>query len=141
MGTARQYNPSGGFYNHEYHQEGDTISYDRLKGKIVVKNEENKNGLPPYSGTSDFYAGKRTRTGEIIQVRFYKDRRQHIDFDWGHEHTNKTGDRARFPAGTVHVQIYENGVRSEIARFMNNDEINRFGALLKSLNQDVKFRP
>lgn len=141
MGNSRFYNAGGGFTVNEYHQEGDTIYYDGLKGKIIVKNEANKNGLPPHSGTSDFYAGKRTRTGEIIQVRFYKDRKQHIDFDWGHEHTNQKGDKSRFPMGTVHVHVYENGVRSRIARHMNNDEITRFGALLKSLNPDVKFRP
>lgn len=142
MGAARQYNPSGGFYNHEYHQEGDTIYYDGLKGKIVVKNEENKNGLPPYSGTSDFYAGKRTRTGEIVQVKFYEKRIQSVDFDWGHIHTEGDGkNKVSFPEGVVHVQTYVDGKRTGITRYMNNEEIKKYGSMLKKLNPNVKFRP
>lgn len=141
MGGARAYNPAGGFHFKDFEQVGDTIYYKGLVGKILRKVDGSSSGLPSRSGKSDFYALPGKKTGEIVQVKLYKDRLQSIDFDWGHEHTNKTGDKARFPAGTVHVQIYENGVRSEIARFMNNDEINRFGALLKSLNPDVKFRP
>lgn len=76
MGTARQYNPSGRFYNHEYHQEGDTIYYDGLKGKIVVKNEENKNGLPPYSNTPNTtyytYSKERNRIEKIYYFRNHK---------------------------------------------------------------------
>lgn len=140
MGAAKQYNPSGGFYEYEYHQVGETIHYDGLQGKVIVKNNL-QTGLPPHSGKSDFYANIDAETGKIIQLRLNRSRASHIDFDWGHEHKNLDGSNLRFSEGIVHVHTYEKGKRNRIARYMNNDEIKRFGALLKSLNPDVKFRP
>lgn len=142
MGNSRSYNPAGGFYTHEYHPVGDTIYYDGLVGKIIVSNDIRKNGLPFYSDKSDFYVGISAKTGEVIQVRLFDHRHPSIDFDWGHIHNNKAaGDKTRFAKGTLHVHTYENDVRNEIARFVNNDEIKRFGELFKSLNPSVKFRP
>lgn len=141
MGNTRFYNASGGFYSNEYHQEGEGILYEGLRGKIVVKNQPGKNGLPPYSGTSDFYAGKNVNTGRIMQVRFFKGRRQNLDFDWGHLHTNTSEHKMSFHEGVVHVHTYKNGERNNVARCLNNAEIKKYGRLLKMLDPSVKFRP
>ena len=68
MGGAKTYNASGGFSRYDYHQVGDTIYVDGLKGKVIAKRDSNGNddfhaGLPSYSNTSDFYARTGSKSG------------------------------------------------------------------------------
>lgn len=141
MGGARAYNPAGGFHFKDFEQVGDTIYYKGLVGKILRK-IDGSSGLPSRSGKSDFYARSGKKTGEIVQVKLYKDRLQSIDFDWGHNHTEGKGkNKTIFPEGVVHVQEYRNGERANITRYMNNEEISFFGDLFRLLNPSVKFRP
>lgn len=94
------------------------------------------------SGKSDFYALPGKKTGEIVQVKLYKDRLQSIDFDWGHKHMEGKGkNKTIFPEGVVHAHEYAKGERTGTTRYMSNEEINFFGDLFKSLNPSVKFRP
>lgn len=127
MGTARQYNPSGGFYNHEYHQEGDTIYYDGLKGKIVVKNEENKNGLPPYSNTPNttYYAYSKERK-RIEKIYYFRDHKLYkcvefdIDKNRPHVHYWRNGvevgrdrhdSKNIFPLNERDIRLYKQAMR------------------------------
>ena len=147
MGGAKTYNASGGFSRYDSHQVGDTIYVDGLKGKVIAKRDSNGNddfhaGLPSYSNTSDFYARTGSKSGEIVQVKFYENRIQCVDFDWGHNHMKGKGkNQVIFPEGVVHVQTYSNGSRAGITRYMNNEEIKKYGSMLKKLNPNVKFRP
>lgn len=142
MGGARAYNPAGGFYFKDFEQVGDTIYYKGLVGKILRKVDGSSSGLPSRSGKSDFYALPGKKTGEIVQVKLYKDRLQSIDFDWGHIHMEGKGkNKVSFPKGVVHVQTYVDGKRTGITRYMNNEEIKKYGSMLKKLNPNVKFRP
>lgn len=67
------------------------------------------------------------------------------DFDWDHHHTNRSGEI--FKSGIVHVQLFkqtENGKwfrDSKNARYMSNEEMLRYGELLKLANSKVKLRP
>lgn len=142
MGGARAYNPAGGFHFKDFEQVGDTIYYKGLVGKILRKVDGSSSGLPSRSGKSDFYALPGKKTGEIVQVKLYKDRLQSIDFDWGHIHIEGKGkNKTIFPEGVVHAHEYAKGERTGTTRYMSNEEINFFGDLFKSLNPSVKFRP
>ncbi len=147
MGGAKTFNSSGGFSRYDYHQVGAPIYIDGLKGKAIVKRDANGNddfhaGLPAYSNTSDFYAHTGSKSGEFVQVKFYEKRSQSVDFDWGHNHMEGKGkNRVIFPEGVVHVQTYSNGNRTGITRYMSNEEIEKYGSILKTLNPNVKFRP
>lgn len=139
MGGARAYNPAGGFHFKDFEQVGDTIYYKGLVGKILRK-IDGSSGLPSRSGKSDFYALPGKKTGEIIQVK--NKRLQTLDFDWGHAHTDKNGvNKTIYPQGVIHVHEYNNGQRTGVTRYMNNEEISFFGDLFRSLNPSVKFRP
>lgn len=142
MGGARAYNPAGGFHFKDFEQVGDTIYYKGLVGKILRKVDGSSSGLPSRSGKSDFYARTGSKSGEIVQVKFYENRIQCVDFDWGHNHMKGKGkNQVIFPEGVVHVQTYNNGSRAGITRYMNNEEIKKYGSMLKKLNPNVKFRP
>ncbi len=148
MGSAKSFNPSGGFSDYEYHQIGETLYIDGFRGKVIAKwdadgNYDFHSGLPGHSGTSDFYAKPGGRSGELVQVKLFSERSQIVDFDWGHNHfAGKGAGKSIFPKGVVHVQTYsKNGSRTGVTRYMNNTEIKKYGHLLKVLNPDVKFRP
>jgi hypothetical protein len=72
-----------------------------------------------------------------------------IDFDWGHTHKNDgVGCDGRiFPKGVVHVQTYKVESDSSItrlsnnARYMSDNEIKKYGPIIKAFNPKVKFRP
>ncbi len=93
---------------------------------------------------------KAGRDGKVIQGSYYsKDRKIVLNFDWGHEHYNnpkKGGDGRRFKKGVVHVQLYttdKNGnvVRKNYnARMMNNEEMKKFGKIIRTYNPSAKFR-
>jgi len=65
------------------------------------------------------------------------------DFDWDHSHQNASG--VKFESGVVHVQEFKQNSKgswqrhSKTARYMSNDEIERYGELLKKLKPDIRF--
>lgn len=69
-----------------------------------------------------------------------------LDFDWSHQHINIGGNGRVFKQGVVHVQIWKenkDGTFTRVsnqARCMNNEEIKKYGALIKYFCPDVKFR-
>lgn len=144
MGDFANYLPSGGFSQYLYHDVGEVITADNgVQGKVINKftdpnDEEFHESLPLYSNTSEVYF-KKSDEGDhpIEQARVYKDRHPLFDFDWGHSHKN-------YKEGTVHVHVWyknNNGQwqRGE-PRQLNNDEIARYGDLLKKANSNVKLR-
>ncbi len=146
MGTQREFIESGGFTTYLYTQEGaDIVASNGVVGKVVVKIEGSSyDGLPIFSNTSEVYL-KQNASGEIIQARIYNNRRPVCDFDWDHSHTNKSGEQ--FEIGVVHVQPFKQKANgdwmrdSKKARYMSNDEIARYGELIKLINPNIKLRP
>lgn len=140
MGGQRSYLPSGGFKEYLYHQVGDTITANSISGKIIsrIDGTPGHDGLPQYSNTSKIYF-KLDENGEIEQARIYDDRRVALDIDWGHNHHE-------FKKGIAHVHEYYKGKDSKWhrdekgVRLLNNDEMKKFGELLKKANPYVKFR-
>ena len=146
MGDQRRYQESGGFSEYLYVQIGETIvASNGVEGKVVTKIDGTAyDGLPTYSNTSEIYL-KKNAQGEIIQARVYKDRKPVMDLDWDHPHENKNGEK--FPKGVVHVQLWKDGPKgkpirdSGRARYMNNEEVSRYGELIQKANSDAKLRP
>lgn len=146
MGMQRLYNESGGFSEYLYHQVGETIvASNGVEGKVVEKiDKASYDGLPILSNTSEVYF-KTNANGEIIQARIYKDRKPACDFDWDHNHTNKNGEK--FEKGTVHVQPFKKDAKGnwkrddKHARYLSNEEIQRYGELIKKANPNAKLRP
>lgn len=141
MGGFRKYNPEGGFSEYLYHQVGETVSANGITAKIVTRIDDDSfhSSLPAYSNTSIAYAKCSDKgSHEVEQLRIYENRKASIDFDWGHRH----GDCV---AGVVHVHIApKNGnIHGDVSgvRYMNNDEISKYGPIIKALNPNAKFRP
>lgn len=114
-------------------------------GKIVeIIDKTAYDGLPILSNTSEVYF-KANANKEIIQARIYKNREPVCDFDWDHDHTNKNGEK--FEAGTVHVQPFKKDAKGnwkrddKHARYLSDDEIKRYGELLKIANPKIKLKP
>lgn len=132
--------PTGGFSEYLYHQIGDTITANGISGKVIAKydGDPEHDGLPIYSNTSKVYF-KLGDGGKVEQARIYDGRKAVFDFDWGHPHH-------QFDKGVVHV--HEHGVNKKgrwersikPVRYMNNEEMTKYGELLKKANPDVKFR-
>lgn len=150
MGNQQEYIESGGFskYLYETHNDFEPVTINGIRGKVlhyVADGDIDHTGLPQYANTSDMYF-RVGPDGKVIQGKVYIDRRQCIDFDWGHDHTNYRGNGMHFPKGVVHVQTYgvdENGVRyrlSDDARHMNNDEIKKYGPLIHWFCPEARFR-
>ncbi|MBO7506808.1 MAG: hypothetical protein J6T67_05440 [Paludibacteraceae bacterium] len=144
MGGPRHYLQEGGFSETKYYAVGDSITANGITAKVVTMIDEDvlfHSSLPQYSSTSQMYL-KRSEKGdnEIIQARFFQNRKAICDFDWGHFH----GDLEK---GVVHIHLYsykEDGTIDRNAcmtRYLNNEEIKRFGPVLKKANPNVKFRP
>lgn len=143
MGNGREYLPSGGFSQYLYHQVGETITASNgVQGKVVTEysdNEKYHSSLPQYSNTSEVYFKNDDVTHTVEQARVYKDRKVAFDLDWGHQHKE-------FPKGVVHVHEWRldrngNWTRTGKVRYMNNEEMARYGELLRLANPNVKFRP
>ena len=149
MGNQREYIPQAGFsqYLYDDHPLWQTKTIGGIRGKVVkvITDPTGSHfGLPTYSNTSDMYF-RIDRTGKVIQAKLYLNRRQCIDFDWGHRHRND-GDGRVFEKGTVHVQTYSvlsdgSTRRNSEARYMSNEEIEKYGELIRAFNPEVKFRP
>ena len=153
MGSQSNYRNEGGFSQYLY-KHGDIIREGNLQAKVIYKDgtKNYKESLPPFSNTSDMYFGlkKDKDTGKtyIDQLRFYKDRKAYMDFDWGHEHVVKEGGKVvkRYPAGVVHVQCFKivdgHPVRDgNKVRLLNNAEIKKYGSFLKKAYPNIRFRP
>lgn len=146
MGMQRQYLEQGGFSSYLYTQVGESITASNgVVGKVVEKIDGTSfDGLPIYSNTSEVYF-KRNSEGQIIQARVYDNRNPVCDFDWDHNHKNKSGER--FEKGVVHVQLFKqdpNGDwkrESKKARYMNLQEIARYGELIKLADPNARLTP
>lgn len=135
MGGEKTYNPDGGFTEQLYYQVGDAIEANGLTGKVLGKFGEKigHSNLPSYSNTSNIYF-KIGKEGNVEQMRIYENRKMKMDFDWGHVHKE-------FPKGVVHVQTRGANGSSATTRFMSNEEIEKYGELLRKADPNVKFRP
>jgi hypothetical protein len=146
MGTQRTLVKSGGFSSHCYYSVGQPIcTSNGIVAKVVKKiNETPFDGLPIFSDTGEVYL-KADINGNVIQARIYRNRCPVCDFDWDHPHKNANGER--FEEGVVHVQEFKLNANGEWkrlgkkARYMTDDEIARYGELLRKLKSDIKFRP
>ena len=131
--------------NSEYVTISEAKIVNGIRGKLLKERngKEDHTKLPKYAGKSDLYFRK-NKDG-ICQARLYIGNKMFLDFDWGHPHFN-TKDNRKFPKGTVHVQLwtadgYGNFSRdSDNARYMNNTEMKKYGALIRAFCPDVKFR-
>lgn len=129
----------------EYVQIGATKTINGVKGHIVKRrgDSDDHSNLPHYADTSEIYFRK--NAGGVCQARAYIGKKMCIDFDWSHNHRNKTDGRS-FKEGTVHVQIWKwhsdgSFTRlSDNARFMNNSEMKKYGGIIKEFCPNVKFR-
>lgn len=141
MGGFKKYNLEGGFSEYLYHQVGEPITGNNITAKVVTRIDDDAfhSSLPLYSNTSIAYA-KRSDQGnhEIEQLRIYEKRQAVVDFDWGHEHKSCM-------KGVVHVHIVQSEgnlhADAKNVRYMNNEEIEKYGPLIKKLNPNAKFRP
>ena len=131
--------------NSEYVAISETKIVNGIRGKVLKERggDPEHSSLPKYAGKSDLYFRK-NKNG-ICQARLYIGRKQYLDFDWGHPHAN-TKDKRRFPKGTVHVQLWTDDGSgnfsrdSDNARYMNNAEMKKYGALIRAFCPSVKFR-
>lgn len=146
MGNQREYLESGGFSQYLYTDESSQVTINGVTGKMISKKTDPTGmhaGLPFYSNTSDVYF-KKGNDGLASQAKTYKDRKNILDFDWSHTHTNPDG--TKFPKGTVHVQIYMVDSKGNItrlsnkARLMTDAEIKKYGPILLFFNPTIKFK-
>lgn len=115
-----------------------------VKGHLIKKvgDSDTHTSLPYYSNTSDVYFRK--NANGVCQARVYVGQKKFLDFDWSHIHKNSDGKT--FDKGIVHVQMWKQNSDGSFtrmscnARFMSNEEMKMYGALLKSFCPDVKFR-
>lgn len=151
MGGGQEYLVTGGFSTYLYVRIGDPFFANGLKGEMIRKKNipYGHSALSTYSNTSDVYF-RPNDEGVACQAKVYTVRSMILDFDWSHPHMNKKDGR-NFEKGVVHVQQYqfikidENGKHvfqrmSDNARCMNNQEMKRYGPLLKHFCPTVKFR-
>jgi len=140
MGGQSSYLPTGGFQEYLYHQVGETITAGGITGKVIEKINGNPghDGLPLYSNTSKIYF-KVNEDGIIEQARIYNGRQAIYDIDWGHTHNE-------FQKGVAHIHEFVQDKKGnwhrniKDARYLNNEEIKKYGDLLKKANPSIKFR-
>ena len=117
-----------------------------VKGHLIKRicDSDIHSNLPYYSNTSDVYF--RQNEYGVCQARVYIGQKTFLDFDWSHNHRNPGKDGKHFPKGVVHVQIWKQTkdggfVRlSNKARYMNNQEMKKYGPLLRKFNSNIRFR-
>lgn len=146
MGNAVVY-PTGGFSgsNAQYDHVGTYKFANGLKGCIVKRKDARDfhSNLPKFANTSDMYF--RQSVKGVCQGRVYVDHATFLDFDWSHNHTNKSDGRC-FKVGTIHVQVWTKNSdgcftrQSDNARMMSNAEIKRYGPLIRKFCSTAKFK-
>lgn len=117
-----------------------------VSGRIVKRrgDPDTHTSLPQYAKTSDMYF--RLNEKGVCQGRVYLDHKVVLDFDWSHNHTNKGKNHETFKAGTVHIQMWEHhpdGSMTRLsndARGMTDQEIEKYGPIIKSFCPWVKLR-
>lgn len=115
-----------------------------VKGHLIKKvgDSDTHTNLPFYANSSDVYFRK-NKNG-VCQARLYIGQKMYLDFDWSHAHMNQDG--RTFDKGVVHVQLWKQKADgtferlSSNARAMNNNEMKKYGPLLKNFCPTVKFR-
>ncbi|MBP5722279.1 MAG: hypothetical protein J6X18_01660 [Bacteroidales bacterium] len=127
----------------EYDSLSPAVTVNGIKGHLIKRkgDSDTHTNLPFYANTSDVYFKISDVTCQIEQARFYSNRRAVMDFDWGHPH----GKNNEFPEGVVHVQAFNydsktKKLRTASTRLMTNEEIAKFGDILKKVNPNIKFR-
>ena len=145
MGGHRVFNEQGGFNQYLYR----TVTQMEINGMQVttitkIDEANHHSGMPFYSQHSDVYLKMESDSDEIIQAIIYKNRRAVLEIDWGHSHHGKKGHPS-FKEGEVHVHTLteENGkvVRSkEPARWMNDEEMKKYGPIIRYANPNAKMR-
>lgn len=146
MGNGIIY-PEGGFSgkNAKYESIGPYLFANGLKGVIVkrIDDSDYHSNLPQFANTSDMYF--RNNANGVCQGRVYIDHATFLDFDWSHRHTNK-GDGRTFERGTIHVQMWSRNSdgsftrHSDDARMMSNQEIQKYGPLIRKFCSEARFR-
>lgn len=148
MGNQRRYI---GFLKSDLKYEPDNrfraVIIGGIKGRVVQKIREDPstpNNLPIYIHSSEVLF-RTNNMGVVVQARVYEKGRAIKDFDWDHEHTNRSTGEV-FPKGVVHVQTFLSDGHtihrnSQQARYMTAEEIECYGELIHSFNPDVKFKP
>lgn len=129
----------------EYTAIAPSKTVNGIKGCLIKKvgDSDTHTNLPYYSNTSNVYFRK--NANGVCQARVYIGQKQYLDFDWSHNHTNKSDGRT-FERGRIHVQVWKENKdgsfsrMSDSARSMNNAEIKKYGALIKAFCPDVKLR-
>ena len=129
----------------EYVSLSEQIEVDGVKGRIIKKkgDSDTHTNLPYYANSSDVYFRKNVHG--VCQARVYIGQKKFLDFDWSHEHENKSTDGRKFPVGTVHVQVWKENKdgtfsrMSDSARMMNNHEMKKYGGILRAFCPSVKF--
>lgn len=117
-----------------------------VKGRIVKRrgDPDTHTSLPQYAKTSEMYF--RLNEKGVCQGRAYLDHKVVLDFDWSHNHTNKSKGHRTFKAGTIHVQMWahhSDGTMTRLsndARSMSNKEMKKYGPIIKSFCPWVKLR-
>jgi len=130
----------------EYESVSAQKTVNGVTGRVIKKkgDSETHTNLPYYSNTSDVYFRK--NADGVCQARVYVGHKTFIDFDWSHNHENKSTDKRKFEKGTVHVQVWvenDDGTftrKSDCARSMSNSEMKKYGPILKEFCPGVKLR-
>lgn len=147
MGGQNHYKVEGGFSQFLYHTEGEAVTINGLRVKVIAKIDEDNHhsGLPYYSNTSDVYLKIERDGTEVEKAIVYKDRKAILEIDWGHPHKGKNG-HPTFKKGEVHVhELAEyNGKiqrkKGTQARKMSDEGIAKYGAVINYANPKAKIK-
>lgn len=141
MGSQRTYSGGGTFIEFLYEPiDGMDYTYNGIRCR-VLKLQADETGthssIPQFAKTSDVYLVLGA-DNKPKQMAVYKNHRLLKDFDWTHQHKNASNGQ-RFEKGVVHVHLDVS--HSTDARYMNNDEIAKYGAIIQHYNPNAKLRP
>lgn len=156
MGGAKAFRgKSRQFTRYLYTSMSPIVAANGVTGRMIAKKDKNPydshHDLPAFNRECDVYFYPNS-DGTARQAKVYKNCEMTKDFDWDHSHKNPDG--RTFQKGVVHVQEYTKkqvldkktgktktvNIRSKYARLMTQDEIEKYGALLKKFNPNIKFR-
>lgn len=124
------------------------VKKHHYSGKVVANSVlhfgTSNNALPQYSSTSSAYIRK---DGErYVQIREYHNRlvQKDIDLFVENNHTNKNGEE--LDINVVHVHDWFKNKKGEWkrrydARYLTEEEISKWGNLIKMIKPEIKLRP